>query len=60
MQEMLKYPYVSAVKDRFVVLVENYVMLVHNFHLNIDYNQVEKEQMSIVVNIVRRFVHRNV
>lgn len=57
---MLKYPYVSAVKDRFVVLVENYVMLVHNFHLNIDYNQVEKEQMSIVVNIVRRFVHRNV
>jgi hypothetical protein len=42
--------------DRFVVHVVNYVMLVHNHHLNIDYNQVDIKHRLIVVNIVHQFV----
>jgi hypothetical protein len=57
-QEMQVYPYVLIIMDQFVVLVVNYVMLVHNHHLNIDYNQVDIKHKLIVVNIVHQFVDK--
>ena len=44
--------------DLFVVLVVNYVKLVHNHHLNIVYNQVDKEHKLIGVNIEHQFVDK--
>jgi len=44
--------------DQFVVLVVNYVKLVHNPHLNIVHNQVVIKHKLIVVNIVHLFVDK--
>ena len=55
---MQVYPYVLIIMDQFVVHVVNYVMLVHNLHLNIDYNQVDIKHNLIVVNIVHQFVDK--
>jgi hypothetical protein len=42
--------------DQFVGLVVNHVVLVHNHHLNIDYNQVDIKHKLIVVDVVHLFV----